>query len=166
MTSSIICSTENPHHAKKPMSAFLSKTYEKVSTSHGLYMAIYFLYLLAASTGVPHTFSNRARDPMMQTNQTKILRSYNALQEKVNAIQKTNNPNNLTISKEVQDTFLTGTTQVQKQILNTLDFEFRNANLTYMECCSCMSQTMTPCNEVSPRKQKCTEWSTTDPVKF
>lgn len=164
MTFSFIHTTEHPHHSKKPMSKFLSNTYAKVSTGHCLYMAIYFLYLLAASRGVPHTFGNRARDPMMQQNQTKILQSFNALQEKVNAIPITNNPNNLVISKEVQDTFLAGTTQVQREILNTLDFEFRNTNLTYMECCSCMSQTMIPCGEmsgknVSGRKHKCSECS-------
>ena len=122
-------------------------------------MAIYFLYLLAASRGIPHTFEDTALDPMMQPNQNKVLRAYFALKNKVHTDTLRQNPNNLEISEEVQQTFTEGNTQVQREILNTLDFEFKNSNLTYLECSSCMSQTMTPCVEVTGKKQKCSACS-------
>lgn len=154
--------SDRQHHEKKQqnkMSGFLKSKLPRVSRTHCLYMAIYFLYLLAASRGIPHTFEDTAVDPMMQPNQNKVLRAYFALKNKVDTDSARKNPNNLEISEEVQQKFTEGNTQVQREILNTLDFEFRNNNLTYLECASCMSQTMTPCAEVTGRKQKCSQCS-------
>ena len=147
------------------MSKFLGSTVPKVSNTHCVYIAIYFLYLLAASTGIVHTFEDTAVDPMMQPTQNKVLTAYFALKDKVNTAMVRKNTNDLDISEEVKQTFVKGNTQVQREILNTLDFEFKNNNLTYLECSSCLSQTMAPCTEVTGKKQKCSVCSK-HPTKF
>ena len=64
----------------KKMSKFLGSTVPKVSNTHCVYIAIYFLYLLAASTaGIVNTFEDTAVDPMMQPTQKKVLTAYFAL---------------------------------------------------------------------------------------
>ena len=53
--------SDRQHHEKKQqnkMSGFLKSKLPRVSRTHCLYMAIYFLYLLAASRGIPHTFED------------------------------------------------------------------------------------------------------------
>ena len=151
------------------MSSFLKSTVPNVSRTHCLYIAIYFLYLLAVSRGIPHTFEDTAVDPMMQPNQSKVLHAYFALKnkvhtDKVHTDKVWQNLNNLDILEQVQHTFNEGSTQVQREILNTLDFELKNSNLTYLKCSSCMSQTMAPCTEVTGEKQKCSACS--KKVKF
>ena len=138
------------------MAQFLARIVPSVSKNVVLYVAIYALYIAAASVGVSHTFGNRTTDPMMAVNQTDTILRYNNLDSSVKEAESRmkdllNKRCRLSVSEEVQSVFNAGVTQKQQEILSTLDFEFRSKNLTYVRCPACSSDTL----QLKPDNRAC-----------
>ena len=130
------------------MAQFLARIVPCVSKSVVLYVAIYALYITAASVGVSHTFGNRTTDPIMAANQTDTVLRYNNLDA---SLKELNKSCRLPVSEEVKSVFNGGVTQKQQEILSTLDFEFRSKNLTYVRCPACSSDTL----QLKPDNRAC-----------
>jgi len=113
------------------MAQFLARIVPCVSKNVVLHIAIYALYITAASVGVSHTFGNRTTDPMMAVNQTDTVLRYNNLDSSVKEAESRmkdllNKSCRLPVSEEVKGVFNGGFTQKQQEILSALDFEFRS----------------------------------------
>ena len=111
------------------------------------YVAIYFLYLLAASNGLGLIFQNSKLDPMMGKTRTQVLQRYNSITSSVQNIIKMNSKRKdsaqpIIISDEVTTKFVSSNCKRQKEILATINFEFKNQNVSLQTCASCFGDIM------------------------
>lgn len=93
---------------------------------------LYFILLLACCAGITSIFENPAKDPFMSKS---ISSCKNRTQSIIEEIQKKDQI--IQFSEHIEDKFMNSGNARQREIINTLDFEQKNADISFFKCTSC-----------------------------
>ena len=99
---------------------------------------IYDLYLKAVSNGVPHTFGEPTSDPFLSTDLNELkVRTANLRKRIVN--MQGRKMESITVTNHIRNTFVHSCEKKQREILSVLEFDFKNAQVSWLKCGWCKS---------------------------